>query len=409
MQYPAQHVSTTNRHLAGFLAGFLAAVLVLVALPAVAQEATGGAYEKGRQALDGERWRDAALAFTEAAELRGQNADGALYWKAYAHMKLSETAAARAAVNELRRHHPASAWLDDARALELEMRQQAGDAEEVPLTEEEELQLYALQGLLHSNSEKAIGLLERYIGGDRSPKLRERALFVLSQSDSPRAKEVLLEAARGERGREAQLLAVRHLGFVDGLTSDELESIYRETDDLELKQMLLHAFAMREDAARLLKAAREEENIELRRAAVHQLGILGAVDRLEELYSSESDLEIRRAVIHGLAIEGASDRLIALYRQEKNPELRIQIVQSMGLSDSEESRVFLAELYAAESDVEIKRSVIQALGMNDNVSRLIEIAKTEKDAELRREVVRWLGMNGSDEAVAFLMELLEGE
>ena len=49
----------------------------------------------------------------------------------------------------------------------------------------------ALNGLLNSDPEKALPILEKLLQGPASPKLRERAVFVLAQSNSPKAREIL--------------------------------------------------------------------------------------------------------------------------------------------------------------------------------------------------------------------------
>ena len=63
---------------------------------------------------------------------------------------------------------------------------------------DDELKLLALNGLMESgNADQAVTMLEKMLKSQQSPKLKKRALFVLSQSQSPRAKEVLLGIAKG--------------------------------------------------------------------------------------------------------------------------------------------------------------------------------------------------------------------
>ena len=60
----------------------------------------------------------------------------------------------------------------------------------------EELKLLALQGLQHSDPEQAVPMIEKILQGPQSPRLKQRALFVLAQSNAPRAREVLANFAR---------------------------------------------------------------------------------------------------------------------------------------------------------------------------------------------------------------------
>src|SRR5436190_4686902 len=91
--------------------------------------------EKARQAREAERdyqraktlanqgqWEEALKAFDEASQKGGSRADGALYWKAYAQNKLNQQPAALATLAELKKSFLDSHWLNDARALEEEIR-----------------------------------------------------------------------------------------------------------------------------------------------------------------------------------------------------------------------------------------------------------------------------------------------
>ena len=84
------------------------------------------AYDRGTRALDEESWDAAIGAFDAVVRMGGKKADGALYWKAYAQNKAGRPADALATVAQLRKAAPGSRWLKEARALELEMRQSAG-------------------------------------------------------------------------------------------------------------------------------------------------------------------------------------------------------------------------------------------------------------------------------------------
>ena len=53
---------------------------------------------------------------------------------------------------------------------------------------DEELKLFAIQGLQHQDPEQAIPMLEKLLQGTSSPRLKERTLFVLAQSNAPRAR-----------------------------------------------------------------------------------------------------------------------------------------------------------------------------------------------------------------------------
>ena len=84
------------------------------------------------------------------------------------------------------------------------MRQASGENVNVNAEPDEDLKLMALNGLMNSDPERAIPMLEKILQGNQSPKLKERALFVLSQNDNAKARQILLQIARGgSRSRSA--------------------------------------------------------------------------------------------------------------------------------------------------------------------------------------------------------------
>ncbi len=156
-----------------------------------------GLYQRGSKSLDERRWDQAIEAFNEVVRQGGSRRDGALYWKAYAQNKLGQRSEALETLQELSKSFPNSRWSSDAKALEVEVRQAGGQQVPPEGAADEELKLIALNSLVNTDSERAVPMLEKLLQGNQSPKLKEKALFVLSQSGSPRAREVLAKIARG--------------------------------------------------------------------------------------------------------------------------------------------------------------------------------------------------------------------
>jgi hypothetical protein len=74
-------------------------------------------YREGTEALDGRQWERAVEAFDRVAQAKGERADAALYWKAYAQHKLGRREEALATLAALQSAHSASRWMNDARKL----------------------------------------------------------------------------------------------------------------------------------------------------------------------------------------------------------------------------------------------------------------------------------------------------
>ncbi|HKY34107.1 MAG TPA: HEAT repeat domain-containing protein [Candidatus Polarisedimenticolia bacterium] len=365
------------------------------------------AYEEGTDALDESEWEDAVEAFDEVARLGRSRVDGALYWKAYALSKLGRRQEALSELERLKSAHPKSRWINDAKALEVELRQKAGKGVPPQADDDEELKLVALNGLMQMDDERAVPMLERFLSGSGSRRLKEQALFVLVQTGSPRAREIVYRTARGQTYPALQRKAVEYLGIFGGREAErELAEIYRATGDDQVKRQVLQAYMVSGNSEALLAAAQSEPSPSLRREAIQLLGAHGAEEELAQLYQRETDVQVRENILQALAVSG-SDRLIEAARREKDPRLRLKAVQSLGIMGSERAGQAVIEIYDAESSTDIKRAALGALMVQGNARGLIAIARREKNPELRRAAVEQLSVMGSKEATDFLMELLE--
>ena len=184
-------------------------------------------YSAGQSSLDNRQWDQAVEYFNQVISRNSARVDGALYWKAYALGKLGRRDEAIAAIAELRKSYATSRWLDDAKALELELKQASGQTVSPEAESDEELKLMAINGLMQSDPERAIPLLESQLKGSASPKVKRNTLFVLAQqqfaqgagadgTDRPRRRQsrpagegdqLHERAARNSRNNNAQILS----------------------------------------------------------------------------------------------------------------------------------------------------------------------------------------------------------
>src|ERR1700730_8232273 len=155
-------------------------------------------YDDGREALDDEKYEQARDKFAALAKANGPQTDAALYWQAYAAQRLGQREAALAALADLKSRFPQSRWQKDAGALEIEVRQGTGQPSRPELQGDEELKMLAIQGLMNSDPERAMPMLEKVLQGPASPKEKSRAMFVLAQSGSPQGREIIGRIARGQ-------------------------------------------------------------------------------------------------------------------------------------------------------------------------------------------------------------------
>ena len=365
-------------------------------------------YERARQAIERAQWSQAVQQFTMLAEANAPRADAAMYWRAYALDKLNRHADALAAVGDLFKSFPASRWASDARALELQVKQRTGQP--VPVeTGDEELKLLAIQGLQQTAPERAVPLLVKVINDVGSLRLKERALFVLSQSSATEARATIEKVARGASNPELQIKAVQYIAMSGQPGKGTvLNNVYAETSDIEVKRQVLRAFSMSGDRQRVLTAAMTEKTPELRTEAVRQLGMLGARDELWQMYQKESVADVKRTILNSLSMAGATPRIIEVVTTERDPQLRLVAVRSLGMMGGKPGTDALVNLYGKENDVQVRRAVIEALSFQGNADLLVSLARKETNPELRRELVRRLSfMGNSPAAIEYLQEILE--
>ena len=361
-------------------------------------------YRAGRRALEAEEWTEAVERFAEAAAGGGSDADGALYWQAYALLKLNRTTRAQAAIDELRERFPNSQWIDDARALEMQTGRGEGREADLEAVEDEELKLFAIHALLQVEWQRAKPLLQKFLT-DASPEMMERALFVLSQSDHPEAREMLVSVARSSDDPEVVEQAVHFLGFYgDDEGRALLRQIYSESPHPEIKETALEAMMISEDLEGILKIARTESDVHLRQTAVEQLGILEAVAELRQLYAQEQAPEVRHQILEALMLADDKETLLEVTRNESDRALRATAIEQLGIMEAYPE---LRELYRAEASPELRGHIAEALMLAGDADFLIEIAETDASAEVRHAAIEAVGLVDSDAAEAALPTLYE--
>jgi HEAT repeat protein len=363
-------------------------------------------YDDGRGYLDEGDYGDAAKKFSELAQLAGPQTDAALYWKAYADNKMGKRDEAMASIADLKKRFPQSRWKKDAEALEIEMRQGTGHPVNPDSQSDDDLKILALQGIMNNDPSGGIPLLQKYLAGSANPKDKSKALFLLVQSGSPQAQEMLATIARGQSNPELQRKAVEYLGMTGGKTSGKLLSeIYSGTSDMDVKHAVLRSYMMSNNQEQMLALAKKETNESLKRDAIRQLGMMGDKADLQSLYQSETSTDTKKEILQALFLSGDSTRLSELALSEKNPELRKSAIRSLGLMGAKDPA--LQTIYAKETDRIVKEEIMNAYFLGGNAAALVAVAKTEKDPELKKVAVSKLSLMNSKEGNDYLMELLE--
>jgi HEAT repeat protein len=365
-------------------------------------------YEQGQSAIERAQWARAIERFTAIVDSKAPRADAALYWRAYSLDKVNRQAEALTSVAELLKGYPSSRWVADARALEIQVRQRAGQPVSPEVQADEELRLFAIQGLQHQDPEQAIPMLEKLLQGTSSPRVKERALFVLAQSNATRARQVMTAVARGSSNPDLQMKAIQYIGMTGSQPNRQLlGEIYAASPDIDVKRQILRAYMMSNDRERVLAAATSEKSPQLRAEAVRQLGMMGARDEVWQLYQKETDAQVRSQIIQGLFMAGDSTHLLEVATNDTNPDLRRRAIQHLGMMGRDRTGDAILNIYNRQTDVGVKEAAIDALFIQQNAETLVALARKESDRDLKRRIVSKLALMQSPAARDYMLELLK--
>jgi tetratricopeptide (TPR) repeat protein len=365
-------------------------------------------YDEGREAIEEGRYDRAIERFNRVIDLKGSRIDAALYWKAYSQHKLGQRADALSTLADLQKRFADSRWIRDAKALEVEVRQASGQTIAPESQNDEELKLMALRGIMQSDPDQAMPVLEKMLAGANSPKVKDRALFVLSQSHSARAREIIVGVAKGNANPDLQLRAIRYIGIMGGPENRQiLGDVYRGSNDATVKRAILRSFMTANDKERLFAAAKSESDASLRSEAIRQLGVMHASSELAQLYQSESSVELKKSILQAMFVGGDADKLIELAKGERDPELRKAAIRNLGLMRRPGTTEALNGIYASDASADVRKAVVNALFLQNNATALVALARAEKNPELKKEIVSKLSLMKSKEATDYLLELLK--
>jgi tetratricopeptide (TPR) repeat protein len=372
-------------------------------------------YERGTSYIDSGRYDRAVEAFEKVIAKGGKKVDGAMYWKAYALNRLGKRDESIRTIEDLQKKFASSRWANDAKALLIDVRQASGQPVSPEKAGDEELKLIALNGIMARDPERAIPMVEQLLTGSASPKLKERALFVLAQSASPRAKTLLAEVAKGKGNPDLQLKALDYLGvFGGGPDVPLLVDVYKSTSDIDVKKRVIRSLAMTgrrgfnfvgfgpmdlPDIPVIVDRAMDEARQALERAEIgfERSSTQAERDRLR------AEIDRERAVVKGrIAGEGASSastsRSASSIEREKVREAK-----------AKEAGDALWQIYQGESSLELKREILRNMRFTAQAERLLQIAKTDSNTELRQAAVQGLLTDRTPKTVDMMLGLYRGE
>ena len=203
-----------------------------------------------------------------------------------------------------------------------------------------------MNSLMQQDPDRAIPLLEKVLADPKnSPSLKGRAIFVLAQSKSPKARQIVMQYAKGGTNPDAQLRAIEYLGtFRSDESSQTLTEVYASTTDPAVKRTVIRGLMVAKAKDRLLQIAKSDPDINMRREAIQYLGGMQAEVELAELYKTETNVELKRSIIQSVFARQGAKQLVDMARAETNPELKREIVRMLTMIKSKEAADYLEDL-----------------------------------------------------------------
>jgi HEAT repeat protein len=262
-------------------------------------------------------------------------------------------------------------------------------------TPDEELALAALEGLMSQSSERALPIIKKVLAGSQTKLVKQRALFVLSQLDSPEAQAILLQTTRSADAA-MRSEAIRNIGIGgDPKSLDALQDIYN-TGDSAVKQDVMQAWliAGRKEAVYqvALNAKTEEE-------AAEAIRILGAMGATEELRKLGDRPKAARGLLDAFAISGDLESLRKIADGTGERSVRIEAVRRIGIVDSDAARVALREIYTRSTDEEIRQAALQGMLIANDEQGVMTLYRASKSPDEKRALLRTLSSMDGDAAL----------
>ena len=264
-----------------------------------------------------------------------------------------------------------------------------------PQADDDVFKMAAIEALIAAPSERAVPILTEVLRGDGSNELKARALFVLTQSDSPAVGQTLLEYARDSDG-PLQLEAIRMIGVhgEEGLL-DQLMPVYKNGNEV-VRQHILQAFMISGRADPVLQIARDAQSDEEFDMAVRMLGVMGATDMLKELHDNE---KASAGLVQAYAIAGDTESLTAMALDDSNKARQLRAIQGLGIADGDDAATTLMKIFRESNDPEVREAAMQGLMIAGAHEALLTLFRNSTDPKDKAMLLRQLVLADSDAAL----------
>jgi HEAT repeat protein len=390
------------------------------------------AFRQGRDLIADEKWGQAERVFNEFIKSypTDKNVDAAWYWLAFALKREGKFKETNVALEKLIKNHPKSSWINDARAMRVEIAPQLG-AEGIEITQNaekgdtDEVKILALQSLMTLDSQRGIEIATNILkpGSASSVRLKGSAMSLLGRYGAKTALPVLSSMARNESDPGLRKRAFSALaGIDDDAALEPLKEVTMTAKEPGIAQASVAAIGQSNSPHALAVLGEIAENGQLptttRKYAIAYISRRKgepSVDELFKIYDSNPPNDIKRQVIAGFGIRKSprsQEKLVQIAKTADIPELRLAAVSALISRGDGPTPVMdiLLQLYDTEKSEQVRASIIEILARSQDKraqSKLMDVARsTGTPIELRKTAIRSLGRSKDPEVLKFLEDLL---
>ena len=206
----------------------------------------------------------------------------------------------------------------------------------------------------------------------------------------------------------------------DAQSLDLLEGLYRQPSSNRVKEEVIAAVSMHDDAARrrgfLAEILASNEVNSVRKQAAFWLGQNDdpeAVRILKQTARQDRSTEVRKQAVFAMSqMESteAEDALIELSKHDPSRETRKEAIFWLAQVASKRSIASLQAVLDDDTDAEVQKQAVFALSQlprDEGIPILINLAEHHRNRVVRKEAIFWLGQSEDPRAVASLVKLVQ--
>jgi len=276
-------------------------------------------------------------------------------------------------------------------------------AQDDSTSDADELKITALEALISAPPERALPIVTKVLKGTHSDDVKESALFILSQIDTPEAHALLLDTAQQSSG-DLQVEAIQMVGISgDKKTLAALKDIYVSGNE-DVREAVIEAYLIAGDSQAIYEIAIAAESDDDFEDAVEMLAAMGAMEELRGLLDSRGPSE---GLVDAYIIAHDFETLHKMALDGSKLDVQVQAIEGLGIVGDQRANEALLEIYRDATNEDVKEAAMDGMFIAEYDEGLLLLYRESQNPAEKRELLEYLTMMDSDEVWALIDEALE--